>query len=405
MIQGCITRRGLLAGASAVAGAGLAPRAARANATGTPIRIGSTIALTGPLAQTGIVHKIATELFIEQLNAQNGLLGRPIEWVLLDDQSKPDLARSLYEKLLTVDKVDLIMAPYATANILAAMGVAQRYGKLYIQNTMGIPKLGTYDMQFPAGPFGPTPEKDFPELVLAALGTTPHPPKSISVVTSKFPSAQYMSMGMRDVAQKAGLPLSLYLEYEFATLDYGAIAARVKDANADFLWIGCLGLEGNNLMEALKKLDYTPRWVFQLYPAPAPVAASPDTQGTLSASFFEEHPPLSEAPGLAHFIDEFHKRATAAGVYPKVEYQAASALSGWQMLQAAVEGTNSFDDKTLAAWLRKNKVTTVIGTMRFDGLYNHGDPMLRLKQVQDKEWVLVWPKDVAKPGASIIERA
>src|SRR5688572_10219188 len=82
--------------------------------SGPPIRIGGTLALTGPLAPTALLHKIAAEVYIEELNRGNGLLGRPVEWVLLDDQSKPELTRSLYEKLITVDKVDLIMGPYAT---------------------------------------------------------------------------------------------------------------------------------------------------------------------------------------------------------------------------------------------------------------------------------------------------
>src|SRR5574341_1407295 len=90
--------------------------------SGAPVRIGSTLALTGPLAPTALLHKIAGEIYVEELNRGNGLLGRPVEWVLLDDQSKPDLARSLYEKLITVDKVDLIIGPYATSGILAAMG-------------------------------------------------------------------------------------------------------------------------------------------------------------------------------------------------------------------------------------------------------------------------------------------
>ena len=91
--------RGLLAGLFVLAltiPAGAAP-------SGPPIRIGGTLALTGPLAPTALLHKIAGDVYIDELNKANGLLGRPVEWVLLDDQSKPDLTRSLYEKLLTVD--------------------------------------------------------------------------------------------------------------------------------------------------------------------------------------------------------------------------------------------------------------------------------------------------------------
>jgi len=82
--------------------------------SGPPVRIGSTLALTGPLAATSTIHKIAGEISVEQINKRNGFLGRPIEWVLPDDQSKPEVTRTLYERLITVDKVDLIIGPYAT---------------------------------------------------------------------------------------------------------------------------------------------------------------------------------------------------------------------------------------------------------------------------------------------------
>src|SRR5437870_1360993 len=155
---------------------------------GPPIRIGGTLALTGPLAPTALLHKIVGEIYVDELNKGNGLLGRPVEWVLLDDQSKPDLTRSLYEKLITVDKVDLIIGPYATSGILAAMGVAQRYNKVYVHHSFGMPHLAKYEMHFPTAAFGPEPQKTVPTGVFEALAATSKPPKSVSIVTSKFPS-------------------------------------------------------------------------------------------------------------------------------------------------------------------------------------------------------------------------
>src|SRR5438309_9426148 len=110
---------------------------AAAAPSGPPVRIGGTLALTGPLAATALLHKIAGEIYIDEMNRGNGLLGRPVEWILLDDQSKAEVTRSLYERLITVDKVDLLMGPYATNAILAAMAVAQRYQKMLIHHTVG----------------------------------------------------------------------------------------------------------------------------------------------------------------------------------------------------------------------------------------------------------------------------
>src|SRR5436189_140401 len=263
---------------------------------GPPIRIGGTLALTGPLAPTALLHKIAGEIYVDELNKGNGLLGRPVEWGLLDDQSKPDLTRSLYEKLITVDKVDLLMGPYATSGILAAMGVAQRYQKVFPHHSFGMPHLAKYEMHFPTAAFGPEPNRTVPTTVF-----------------------------------------------------------------------GVLGLDGNQMLEAMKKLDYTPPRHFHLFPAPGPLALAPDAKNALSVTVFEEHPPFMSNAGAAKLVPLFRERATRANVpYPYVETQVAGSWAAWQCLEAAVTATKSLDDKVLAQWLKKNRVDTIIGKLRFD---------------------------------------
>ncbi|HKE41026.1 MAG TPA: amino acid ABC transporter substrate-binding protein [Casimicrobiaceae bacterium] len=371
--------------------------------SGPPVRIGSTLALTGPLAATGQVHKLVGEIYVEQLNARNGLLGRPVEWIVKDDQSKQDLARTLYEQLITVDKVDLLMGPYATGNILAAMAVAQRYNKMLIHHTFGIPSLATYDMQFPAWSLGPDPATTFPNTVLDALAASPKPPKTIAVVTSKFPSVQFVAMGARDVAKKRGLKEVLFLDWEFGNKEFGPIAARIKDANPDFLWVGAIGLEGTQLIEAMKKIDYMPAEQFYMYPAPGPMVKAPDAKYALAGTIFEEHQPFLSNPGAAEFVKVFNERAAKAGLPDTaVETQAAASYTAWQMLDAAVTATKSLDDKVLAQWLKTHTVDTIQGKLRFDGPSNYGDDLMRVKQVQNGKWVVVWPQAVAAPGAKLI---
>jgi branched-chain amino acid transport system substrate-binding protein len=381
----------------------IAPVAGHAAPSGPPVRVGGTLALTGPLAATALIHKITGEIYVEELNRKNGLLGRPVEWVLLDDQSKPDLARTLYERLVTVDKVDLLIGPYATGAILSAMGVAQRYDKLLVHHTFGIPSLAKYERQFPSWAMGPEPGRTFPNLLFDALAASPRPPQTIAIVTDKFPSVHFMSTGAREVAQKRGLREALYLEFEFGTRDFGPIAARIKDANADLLWVGAVGLDGNQILDALKKIDYTPRNHFYLYPAPGPMAKAPEGKGALSTTVFEEHPPFTSSPTVAEFVKLFRDRATKAGLpYTTVDVQAAASYSAWQILEAAVTATRSLDDKVLADWLRANRVDTIIGKVRFDGPNNYGDDLSKVKQVQDGKWVVVWPKEFAAPGAQLL---
>jgi branched-chain amino acid transport system substrate-binding protein len=370
---------------------------------GPPVRVGSTLALTGPLAATALVHKITGEIYVDELNRKNGLLGRPVEWVLLDDQSKPDLARTLYEKLITVDKVDLLIGPYATGAILSAMGVAQRYDKLLIHHTFGIPHLAKYERHFPTWAMGPEPSQTVPNRLFDALAATPKPPRTIAIVTDKFPSVHFLSVGAREVAQKRGFREVLYLEFEFGTRDFGPIAARVKDADPDFLWMGAIGLDGNQLLDALKKIDYAPKRHFYLYPAPGPLAKAPEGKGALATTVFEEHPPFTNNPAAAEFVKLFRERATKAGLpYTAVDTQAAASYTAWQLLEAAVTANRSLDDKVLAQWLKANRVDTISGKLRFDGPNNYGDDLSKVKQVQDGKWVVVWPREYAAPGAQLI---
>jgi branched-chain amino acid transport system substrate-binding protein len=401
--MGTWRRRHVLAGMVGATVALGAPAILRAAPSGKPVRVGGTLSLTGFLAQTAQIHKIAAEIMVEEINGRNGFLGRPVEYVLLDDQSKPDVARSLYEKLITVDKVDLIQGPYATAPILAAMGVAQRYGKVIIQSSMGIPKLQTYDMAFPATPFGPNPDQTYPNVILDAMASLPTPPKTIVILTSKFPSAQFMAQGMRAQSEKRGVKVVLYLEYESGNRDFGAIAARVKEANADFLWVGSLGLESNQVLEALRKLDYTPKNSFHLYPAPGPLALSPDGKNALCSTFLEPAEPFMSRPGVARQAAAYKERATKANLpYAIIDAQAAGMISEWQILEAGVNGAKSIDDKAIAAFLKKNTVDTIYGTLRFDGPYNHGNAEQLIKQVQGGEWKVVWPTKYAAPGVKLI---
>jgi branched-chain amino acid transport system substrate-binding protein len=371
--------------------------------TGKPIRIGQTLSLTGPFAQTGLAHQIASQIFVERLNQSGGLLGRPVEYVVLDDQSKPDVSRTLYERLITAENVDLIEGPYGTANILAAMGVAARYHKVFIENTLGQPALATYPWHFSATIGGPDSTATLPVKVLDAYASTPHPPKTILIVSSKFPSAEDMAHGMERAAKAKGIEQIGFIEYEAGNRDFGGLAARVKDANPDLLFVSCLGVEGQQLLEAEKRINYVPQRHFYLYPS-GTMAADPLADHATSYSGFEDvEPYISTAEGGA-FAKEFDARAVKAGLpYPHVDSQAGNEYTGWQILIAAVKATNSLDDKTIAEWLDKNSVDTIEGKRDFSGRsHTTAVDMQQLKQVQDGKWVAIWPLDKRTPGKQLI---
>src|SRR6202142_1892176 len=97
-----------------------------------PIKIGFSMALTGPLGPNGNQALLGMNIWAEETNAKGGLLGRPVKLVYYDDQSNPSTVPGIYTKLLDVDKDDLVISGYATNMIAPAKPVVMGHGKVFI---------------------------------------------------------------------------------------------------------------------------------------------------------------------------------------------------------------------------------------------------------------------------------
>lgn len=376
--------------------------------SGDPIVVGSTLSLTGPFGATGIIHKIAGQEFVDRLNANGGLLGRPVEWKVLDDESDASKVSQLYERLITQDKVDLIMGPYATPNILAAMPVAERHGYILPQHTAVLAPQLTYDCQFPGWSIGSTPNQFVPNEVFDALDSLATKPSKVAIVTSQSGSAAFVTDGYGDdksgfttIAPKRGYDVVLDVHYPPTTTDWGPVATQIRDANPDVLINNSLGVDTVNLLKAMKQLGYTPPLTFTLFPAPGPLLQLADlAQGVLSVSLFEPNDALlAKLPAEATEIaNDFTERAKAASVpYPVFETQAVASWNAWQILVDSVQGSKSLDGKAQCDWLHANGAdTTFSGHLTFDpSKHNFWEPQQQLKQIQGDKWVVVWNKDLA----------
>ena len=88
-----------------------------------PIKIGFSMELTGPFAVVGKTGLLAFKIWEDEVNAEGGLLGRPVKLVYYDDQSNPSLVPAIYTKLIEIDKVDLLISSYGTNLVAPAMPV------------------------------------------------------------------------------------------------------------------------------------------------------------------------------------------------------------------------------------------------------------------------------------------
>src|SRR3984885_10643283 len=128
-----VTRRGVAGcGAALVVAGGLAAAPPAAAQNGDSIKLGFSMALTGPLAPNGKQSLLGAEIWAEEVNAKGGLLGRKVELVHYDDQSNPTNVPGIYTKLIDIDKVDIVMGPYGTNLNAPALPVVMQKNKLFV---------------------------------------------------------------------------------------------------------------------------------------------------------------------------------------------------------------------------------------------------------------------------------
>jgi branched-chain amino acid transport system substrate-binding protein len=377
---------------------------------GEAIVVGSSLSLTGALAATGAIHKLAGDLFIERLNADGGLLGRPVTWTVLDDASDAASVAALYERLISEEGVDLIMGPYATPLILAAQGVAERTGHVLPQHTAVLAPLMTYECQFPGWSIGPTPNEFVPNQLYDALESLPEPPQTIVIATNESGSTDFIAHGPADsdgpgavsIAEERGLDVLADIPYPPGNTEWAGPATQIRDLDPDFVMVNGLGVESLGLLQAMDQLGYRPPLMFSLFPAPGPLLGAGElTEGHLSVSMFEPNPPILEemGPEVTEIVEEFQAAAEGLDLpYTTFETQAAASWTAWEILTQGVEAAGATDNQeAICEALHSGGVdSTFNGQLTFDPAVNNFWPTTQgLKQIQDGDWVMVWPDDRA----------
>lgn len=383
--------------------------------SGDPIRIGGTLALTGPFAATATIHRLAGEQFVAMMNEDGGLLGRPVEWVLLDDESEAEQAAALYERLITEEGVDLVVGPYGTGAITAAMPVAERHGYVFPHHTASLTYAYTYERHFPTWFVGLNTHYTTPEKVFNAYQSIDDPPQTVGFVVNRFPGTDFLVHGVNEVpegsdvrpgggalriAEDMGMEVVLDVSFDLGTTDFAPIAQRVASADPDLLYVGGLGMDGPNLLAALAQIGWEPRHQFYQWPAPGPMLAAGDlADGATSVTIYEPFEPYLSNEGGQELRARYTAAAEEEGLdYTDPETQAGASWAAWQVLRAGVEGCECLEHEQIAQYLLDNTIETVQGPFDFDpDEQNYGADIQSIKQIQDGEWYPVWPDEMAAP--------
>jgi len=172
--------------------------------SGQPIKIGFSMAMTGGLAANGKSGLLAQKIWEEDVNAKGGLLGRPVRLIYYDDQSNPSTVPGIYAKLLDIDKVDLVIGAYATAQIAPAMPIVIQRKRVFI-SLLGLAvnsdfKYPNYFSMIPNGPDSKVSvTKGFFDTAMAQSPT----PQSVAIVAADQEFSRNAADGARENAEKA----------------------------------------------------------------------------------------------------------------------------------------------------------------------------------------------------------
>lgn len=354
-----------------------------------PIVVGAALSLTGEYGRTGEWYKLGYELWAEQAN-KTGLLGRPVKLIIYDDQSDPTTAANLYEKLITVDKVDLLLGPYSSAIVFSASSVSEKYGKVMIEgggNSLKIFSRG-YKYLFLTLP---GLAENITKGLFDYIDQLPSDkkPSTIAIINADdlFPKA--IASGAEMYAKKLGLKIVLHEEYTKGATDLTPVLTKVKNANPDVLIGGTYFPDAVLIVKTLKQLNYKPKIVFLTVGPAMPEfweTLKYDAQGISGESWWE---PTAPWLGVKDFVEAFKQKF---GKDP--DYHAACAYAAGQVLQQAVEGVGSFDQDAIANYIRTHTMNTIVGPLKYT---EAGYPTLGplLIQWQNGTRVIIMPKEAA----------
>lgn len=387
-------------------------RAEETIAEGKPIRVGQTLPLTGFLAPDGELCKIGLDLAIRKINEEGGIQGRPVEAVVYDDAYEIQKVTSLYERLITEDKVDILLSPFCTYVGHPAYGVAYKHKKamfcvctvelpieqdgfyyLNSQNELGAPGGGWTDdwiRLFRDWDQWADPKWEYPKTVAMTLMATPY-----GEALRKGWAPQWEAIGIEPVWVEL---------FDFTITDYSPFVEKLKALKPDiYCQIAYLG--GSVLAWRQGKaagLDKVVRFYMNDGGAEPEFYTKPE-KGGLSVAEAE----LTVAYGCNQWSEKWHGGWAdwLRDEYEKVTGSRAGGVWGGagnfnalELAYRTIKMTNSLDDDVLATYLRHNTVTTCEYNVRLDewtGLNVNRNLYTTVQYVNGKP-ITVHPKELVE---------
>ncbi len=218
------------------------------------------MALTGGVAQNGKQLIIALELWRDDVNANGGLLGRPVELVYYDDQSNPSNVPGIYTKLITVDKVDLLLGPYATNMAAAAVPVIMQHNMTTVTMlAVNVNRYFNYPRYFDMIPIGPEGTKAFSRGYFELAAAQKPKPQTVAILAADAEFSKTSADGARENATANGFKIVYDQSYPPSTTDFTPVVRALQAANADVVFVAAYPPDTVGIVRAAQEIGLKPK--------------------------------------------------------------------------------------------------------------------------------------------------
>lgn len=351
-----------------------------------PVKIGLTLGLTGKYAEISDFQMKAFKLWESDVNKSGGILGRNVKLIVYDDKSDIETARSLYEQLITNDKVDLFFAPYSSELTEAVLPITEKYGYPVITSGASADKIWQKGYKYCFGLYAPASKYVIGFLEIVKKSGL----DEVSIIYADDSFSKGIANGTKQWAEKFGLKVPLFTEFKKGTKDFDEILKKAKELNTKALIVCGHFDESVNVRLAFKDIKWTPKFY---YASVGPVLQTyyeklgTDANYTFSTSMWEPHGKLLGSRGF------YEKFKATYGKEPS--YQAANAYAAGEIIARVTKKVGSLDKDKIRDILSIIDTTTIIGRYSVD---KAGTPIKHsplIIQWQNGKKVIVSPEELA----------
>ena len=355
------------------------------------IKVGIVLPTTGSLAKFGEIERDAFLMAAEVINAAGGINGKKLDLLIEDTTGRPEVGRSVVEKLITKDKVVMIGGGYSSSVTYATAGVCQQNRIPFLVNTGSADKITTsgWDYIFRLNP----PVSKYAGAIESLLAEVVKP-KTVAILYENSLFGTKGAKSFNGLCEKMGYKVLLEEGYEHGGIDFKPVLIQIKEANPDIVYMISYIMDASLLMKQAKELKLTPRmfiggaagFTLPEFKENAGVAS----EYVISATLWHQVLPF---PGAMEFYNKFKARFNKS-----VDYHGAEAYAACYVIADVLKRTKSLKADDIKAALAATDMKTVFGPVKFTTwgkMKNQNKVATYVVQWLDGKLELVWPAELA----------